>query len=43
MNLEKELEIILHCKKLISKAFSIWGGEQIEFIQKGKLRNNFTI
>ncbi|TKI86507.1 hypothetical protein [Bacillus mycoides] len=34
MDLAKELEIILNCKKLLAEAFSV-GVEEIEFIRTG--------
>ncbi|HDR4949083.1 hypothetical protein NPM06_24030 [Bacillus cereus] len=36
MNLNEELKTILRCKKLLSEAYSVGRGEEIEFIRNGR-------
>ncbi|BCD32987.1 hypothetical protein PDQ69_24240 [Bacillus cereus group sp. Bc062] len=43
MNLDEKLKTILRCKKLLSEAYSVGGGEKIEFIDKGHIYMYFAI
>lgn len=43
MNLNEELKTILRCKQLLSEAYSIGGGEKIEFVRKGHRYMYFAI
>ncbi|EOO23298.1 hypothetical protein ICM_05652 [Bacillus cereus BAG1X2-3] len=43
MNLNEELKTILSCKKLLSEAYSIGGGEEIESIRNGHIYMYFAI
>jgi hypothetical protein len=43
MNLDEKLKTILRCKKLLSEAYSVGGGEEIEFIHKGHIYMYFAI
>lgn len=43
MNLPKELDTILNCKNLLTEAYSIGGGEEIEFIRTGHTYMYFAI
>ncbi|MBG9830645.1 hypothetical protein [Bacillus thuringiensis] len=43
MNLNEELKTILRCKKLLSEAYSVGGGEEIEFIRNGRKYMYFAI
>jgi hypothetical protein len=43
MNLDEKLKTILMCKKLLSEAYSVGGGEEIEFIHKGHIYMYFAI
>lgn len=43
MNLTKELEIILNCKKLLAEAYSVGGVEKIEFLRNGHTYMYFAI
>ncbi|MEI5871324.1 hypothetical protein WBS46_27925 [Bacillus albus] len=43
MNLDEKLKTILRCKKLLSEAYSVGGGEKIEFIHKGHIYMYFAI
>ncbi|EOO23426.1 hypothetical protein ICM_05597 [Bacillus cereus BAG1X2-3] len=43
MNLTEELTTILRCKKFLSEAYSVGGGEEIEFIRKCHIYMYFAI
>ncbi|OTY24680.1 hypothetical protein BK732_07465 [Bacillus thuringiensis serovar navarrensis] len=43
MNLNEELKTILRCKKLLSEAYSVRSGEEIEFIRNGHTYMYFAI
>ncbi|WP_305927810.1 hypothetical protein [Bacillus mycoides] len=43
MNLNEELKTILRSKKLLSEAYSVGGGEEIEFIRTGHTYMYFAI
>ncbi|MCU5651658.1 hypothetical protein OCB00_26325 [Bacillus cereus] len=43
MNLNEELKTILRFKKLLSEAYSVGGGEEIEFIRNGRKYMYFAI
>jgi hypothetical protein len=43
MNLNEESKTILRCKQLLSEAYSIGGGEKIEFVRNGHRYMYFAI
>lgn len=43
MNLTKELDVILNCKKLLAEAYAVGSGEEIEFIRSGHTYMYFAI